>query len=66
MNSLFVFTCLLTWLGLISTAHAYTDPGFGALLFQMLAAVFVGGLYYFYKFRLWFLDLFRRIVFRKK
>jgi hypothetical protein len=53
-------------LGSISTAHAYTDPGFGALLFQMLVAAFIGGLYYFYRFRSWILDLFRRILFRKK
>ncbi len=31
-------------------AKAYTDPGTGALLWQMLAAGFVGLLFYFRKF----------------
>jgi hypothetical protein len=28
-------------------ASAYTDPGSGALLWQLLVAGFVGGMYYF-------------------
>jgi hypothetical protein len=30
-------------------AAAYTDPGTGALIWQMVAAGFVGGLFYFRK-----------------
>ena len=43
----------IVWLfvGGVSPAHAYIDPGSGAMLFQLLAAVFVGGFYYV--FRAW-------------
>jgi len=32
-----------------ATAHAYTDPGSGILLWQLLASFFVGLLFYFKK-----------------
>ena len=35
-------------------ARAYTDPGTGALLWQMLAAGFVGLMFYTRKFTTWF------------
>jgi hypothetical protein len=35
-------------------AHAYADPGSGALLWQMLAAAFVGVGFYFRRFTSWF------------
>jgi hypothetical protein len=35
-------------------ARAYTDPGTGALIWQMLAAGFVGLMFYFRKFTTWF------------
>jgi hypothetical protein len=35
-------------------ARAYTDPGSGALVWQMVVAGFVGGLYYVRKFAMWF------------
>ncbi len=35
-------------------ARAYTDPGTGALIWQMLAAGFVGLMFYFRKFTSWF------------
>ena len=35
------------------TASAYTDPGSGALLWQILVAGFVGGLYYIRKILHW-------------
>ncbi len=35
-------------------ARAYTDPGTGTLIWQMLAAGFVGALFYFRKFTTWF------------
>jgi hypothetical protein len=41
---------------LVSTerkASAYTDPGTGTLMWQMLAAGFVGAMFYFRKFTSW-------------
>lgn len=35
-------------------ARAYTDPGTGALVWQMLAAGFVGLMFYLRKFTTWF------------
>jgi hypothetical protein len=34
-------------------ARAYTDPGSGALIWQMLMAAFVGGAFYFRRFTAW-------------
>ena len=34
-------------------ARAYTDPGTGALVWQMLVAGFVGALFYFRRFSSW-------------
>lgn len=34
---------------MVSTAYAYTDPGSGILIWQMLVSALVGGLYYFRK-----------------
>lgn len=42
MSFLVVFCFVLT-----QTAHAYTDPGSGALIWQLLMAGFVGFLFYF-------------------
>jgi hypothetical protein len=38
----------------VREANAYTDPGTGALLWQMMAAGFVGVLFYLRKFTTWF------------
>ncbi len=35
-------------------AKAYADPGSGALIWQMLAAGFVGFMFYIRKFTTWF------------
>jgi hypothetical protein len=35
-------------------AAAYTDPGSGALLWQILVAGFVGAMFYFRRFTQWF------------
>ena len=35
-------------------AHAYADPGSGALIWQILAAGFVGLMFYVRKFTSWF------------
>jgi hypothetical protein len=52
------FSTLLAVLALgvvtIQEANAYTDPGSGALLWQMIAAGFVGVIFYFRKFITWF------------
>lgn len=34
-------------LELLPSTAAYTDPGSGAMLWQVLSAAFVGGLFYF-------------------
>lgn len=38
---------LILLVGAEQKASAYTDPGSGALILQVIAAAFVGGLYYF-------------------
>jgi hypothetical protein len=42
---------LLIFLTVLPDAHAYIDPGSGALLWQALLAVFVGALFYFRSIR---------------
>ncbi len=49
-----VLTLLLLVCAAEREARAYTDPGSGALLWQMLVAGFVGGLFYLRKFAGWF------------
>ena len=44
-----LLVCL--FVGLEREASAYTDPGTGALIWQMVAAAFVGGMFYFRRFR---------------
>ena len=53
MRSEVLSVLAIVWLfvGGVSPAHAYIDPGSGAMLFQLLAAVFVGAFYYV--FRAW-------------
>ena len=41
-------------------AAAYTDPGSGALLWQLLAAGFFGSLFYFRRLSAWFKAGFRK------
>ena len=48
--------CLLLLAALPKPAHAYTDPGTGALIWQMLVAGFVGAMFYFRRFTGWFRD----------
>jgi hypothetical protein len=53
MNGSFRVTILLICLliGFESQASAYTDPGTTALIWQMLAAGFVGAMFYFRRLR---------------
>jgi hypothetical protein len=46
------FTILnaLSWISIHSLAFLYTDPGSGALVWQLLVASFVGGLFYIRSF----------------
>ena len=37
-----------------SEAHAYTDPGSGVMIWQMLVAAFIGVGFYFRKLLFWF------------
>ena len=36
-------------------AFAYTDPGSGILIWQFIAAAFMGGMFYFHKIKSWFI-----------
>ena len=49
---------VLVWLVLIlvipSEAKAYTDPGSGALIWQIAVAAFVGGIFYLRRLLSWF------------
>ena len=47
------FLCLLSF-ATEREARAYTDPGTGAMLWQMLAAGFVGLMFYFRRIASWF------------
>lgn len=56
LNNVFMLMLLLAILmfGTERPALAYTDPGSGALIWQMLVALFAGGLFYFRRFTFWF------------
>jgi hypothetical protein len=53
-----VLTLILIGVAIEQPAAAYTDPGSGALILQMIAAAAVGGLFYFRKL----LSFFRRSI----
>jgi hypothetical protein len=44
---------LLLLMGMVTPAAAYTDPGSGALIWQMLVAGFLGFMFYFRRFVGW-------------
>ena len=55
MNRLRLLLLLvLAFFGSERQAHAYTDPGSGALLWQGLVAGIAGSLYYVRRFAIWF------------
>jgi hypothetical protein len=56
VRSSFKFLPLLLALLVVAErpAKAYTDPGTGALIWQMVAAAFVGVVFYLRKFTSWF------------
>jgi len=45
---------LIFLIGTERQARAYTDPGTGAMIWQMLVAGFVGAVFYFRRFTTWF------------
>jgi hypothetical protein len=45
---------LVLLIGTERQARAYTDPGTGAMIWQMLVAGFVGAAFYFRRFSVWF------------
>jgi hypothetical protein len=45
---------LILLIGTEREARAYTDPGTGAMIWQMLVAGFVGAAFYFRRFTTWF------------
>jgi hypothetical protein len=44
------FLYIFNWIDIHSWAFLYTDPGSGALIWQLLVASFVGGLFYIRSF----------------
>lgn len=52
-NSLVAAMFAVAFFGSAKQAHAYADPGSGALIWQMLIAGFVGVLFYLRKFVSW-------------
>ena len=55
---LILIVCLL--IGFEREAQAYTDPGTGALIFQMIAAGFIGAMFYVRRIRLFIAGLWKR------
>lgn len=49
-KNVFKLTLLLT-IGTTATAHAYSDPGSGLMLVQILGSTVVGALFYFHKIK---------------
>ncbi len=49
-----LFLCVLILYISERQAYAYTDPGSGALIWQMLVAAFIGAGFYFRKVLFWF------------
>jgi len=48
------FLLALLSFGTERQAQAYTDPGSGMLIWQMLLAAFAGAMFYFRRFTTWF------------
>lgn len=59
MNS-FLFFFLVTCMSFEHVLHAYTDPGSGMLLWQLLMASFIGGLFYFRQGWCWVKEKFKK------
>jgi hypothetical protein len=51
---------LCLFIGFETEAKAYTDPGTGALIWQIVAASFMGAMFYFRKIRTFFIGLRRK------
>jgi hypothetical protein len=49
LGGLMIFIILLTFYGLVTPAYAYTDPGSGLLLWQLLVSAVFGAVFYFRK-----------------
>ncbi len=61
MTSLRIALLLLClFVGVEQEAKAYTDPGTGALIWQMIAAGFVGAMFYFRRLRLYITSFFKK------
>lgn len=62
MDSRFRITMLVLCLfvGSEAQAKAYTDPGTGALIWQMVAAGFVGAMFYVRRIRLMIIGLLKK------
>jgi hypothetical protein len=55
MRIIVLLLCL--FVGFETEAKAYTDPGTGALIWQVAAAGFMGAMFYFRRIKLFFVGL---------
>jgi hypothetical protein len=58
-RSLIIVTLALVVLASEQTAQAYTDPGSGMLIVQLLGSAALGALFYFQRIRNWLAAVFR-------
>jgi hypothetical protein len=54
-----IATAALVVLATEQASHAYTDPGSGMLIMQLLGSAALGALFYFQKLRNWMAGFFR-------
>jgi hypothetical protein len=54
--------CVAGMLALTTDAHAYVDPGTGAMILQIIGAAVAGALFYFRQLRLWIKAMFNRLL----
>jgi hypothetical protein len=55
-----IVVCVALLIAVEGRAYAYTDPGSGTMLLQMLAAIIVGLLFYIRRIKLWVSSLFNK------
>jgi hypothetical protein len=54
--------CLALLLASTGDAHAYVDPGTGAMILQIIGAAVAGAFFYFRQLRHWIVATFNRLL----
>jgi hypothetical protein len=54
--------CLAVLVATTTDAHAYVDPGTGAMIIQIVGAIVAGTLFYFRQLRQWIAEFFGRLL----